>query len=76
MDIKALKLEIMQQLLATESEELLKKVQQLFLLQEDFELTDDQKQMLDERRQRYLTGEGENHSWEEVKEAARKALKN
>lgn len=75
MDINAMKLEIMQELLATESKQLLQKVQQLFHAEKNFELSQDQIQMLEERRQRYLSGDEENYTWEQVKEQARKELK-
>ncbi len=37
-----------------------------------YELSDEQLQMLEERREKYLKGEGGTHSWDEVKDRIRK----
>ncbi len=41
----------------------------------DFGLTQEDYQILDDRRARHLAGESISYSWEEVKEAAKKSLK-
>ena len=75
MDIKTVKLELMQHLLQTESEELLKRIQDIFAHQEETDITDVDKKELDLRKQRYLNEEGASYSWDEVKANARKSKK-
>jgi len=38
---------------------------------EDYELTDEEIQIVEERREEYLKGEGKNYTWEEVKAFAK-----
>ncbi len=76
MDVRTIKLELVQQLLLTENEELLVKVQNILSADsENFELSDEHKKILDERKARADSGEGRSFSWEEVKEQARSAKK-
>jgi hypothetical protein len=37
-----------------------------------YELTDDQLQILEDRREKYMKGEGKSYSWDEVKDRIRK----
>lgn len=41
---------------------------------EDFELTQELKVELDARKDRYMNGEGESYTWDEVKEKARASV--
>lgn len=75
MDIKTVKLELMERLLQTESEDLLKKIQGIFSNEKDFELSDVDKNELNLRKQRYLNEEGASYSWEEVKAKAQNLKK-
>ena len=79
MSTKALKLELIERLLRTEDESLLKQVAQLFgssmdEVDEDG-LTDEHYNIVKEREAEYLRGEGKSYTWEEVCEMARKAKK-
>ena len=38
---------------------------------EDYELTEEEIQIVEERRERYLKGEGKNYTWDEVKAFAK-----
>ncbi|AEV32707.1 hypothetical protein Oweho_1719 [Owenweeksia hongkongensis DSM 17368] len=75
MDIKSVKLELMERLLLTESEELLEKIQSIFSDEKDFALSDVAKRELDLRKQRYLNEEGASYSWDEVKAKAQNSKK-
>ena len=73
MDVKEVKLELMQYLLQTESEEVLAKLQSIFKQSETFELSTQQKEILDTRKQRHLNGDGQSFSWDEAKNKVRKS---
>lgn len=67
MDKNNIKLDLMQQLMLTESEELLLEVQKLIDAHtQSFVLTDVHKNILDERRKRHQSGESASYSWEQV----------
>ncbi|CAN5224731.1 hypothetical protein BH09BAC1_BH09BAC1_10630 [soil metagenome] len=69
MDKNNIKLELMQQLMLTESEELLMEVQKLIDNHtQSFQLTDAHKRILDDRRKRHQSGESASYSWEEILE--------
>jgi len=75
MSLEAAKLEVMQQLLFTDSAELIEQVR--VLLREGgrpFALTDAQKAGLDAQRLRHERGEDVSHSWEQVRADAQKML--
>lgn len=77
MSIEAVKLEVMQQLLFTDSEELLEQVRELLRDSKSrFELTDAQKAGLDAQRLRHERSEGKSHTWEQVKADAQRAIAN
>lgn len=74
MDKNNIKLELMQQLMLTESEELLLEVQKLIDSHtQSFQLTDAHKNILDERRKRHLSGESASFSWEQIVDKAHSA---
>lgn len=67
MDKNDIKLALMQQLMLTESEELLLEVKKLIDAHtQSFVLTDAHKAILDERRKRHQSGESASYSWEQV----------
>lgn len=77
MDLEATKLEVIEMLLNTREEAVLKKVKQL--LEEDekksgFVLTDEHIKILDERRRKHHAGESKSYTLEDVKENMKKAV--
>ncbi len=79
MTTEALKLQLIERLLRTEDESLLKQVAQLFRSSKDevdeVGLTDEHYSIVQEREAAYKRGEGKSYSWEEVREMAWKAKK-
>lgn len=79
MSTESLKLELIEHLLRTTDEGLLKQVAALFRsakgeVDEDG-LTDEHYNIVKERYAEYKRGEGKSYKWEEVREMARKAKK-
>lgn len=78
MSTESLKLQLIERLLRTTDEGLLKKVAALFRSEanEDEDgLTDEHYNIVKEREAAYKRGEGKSYTWEEVREMARKAKK-
>lgn len=79
MSTESLKLELIERLLRTTDESLLKQVAALFRSakgEEDADgLTDEHYNIVKERYAEYKRGEGKSYTWEEVREMARKAKK-
>ena len=78
MSTDLLKLQLIERLLRTNDEGLLKKVADLFRTEasEDEDgLTDEHYNIVKERYEEYKRGEGRSYTWEEVREMARKAKK-
>ncbi|MEO7080715.1 MAG: hypothetical protein ABIY71_04270 [Flavobacteriales bacterium] len=78
MSPESLKLQLIERLLRTQDEGLLKKIASLFKKEADVEedgLTDEQYNIVQERYEEYKRGEGKSYTWEEVRENARKAKK-
>lgn len=78
MDLKTTKLEVIEMLLKTKEEAILKKVK--FFLEEggkndDFSLTDEHYGALDERRKRHLAGKNKSYTLEELKENMEKTVR-
>jgi len=75
MDLQLTKLELIEMLLNTKRETVLKKVRTLLEAeQDDFSLTEEQYKVIDKRRENYLNGEGKSLTWEQVKQNALKAI--
>jgi len=75
MDLQLTKLELIEMLLNTKRESVLKKVKLLLESeQDDFSLTEEQYRVVDKRREAYLRGEGKSLAWEKVKQNALKAI--
>ncbi len=75
MDLQLTKLELIEMLLNTKRETVLKKVRALLEEeQDDFSLTEEQYKIIDKRRENYLNGEGKSLTWEQVKQNALKAI--
>ncbi|HMU14707.1 MAG TPA: addiction module protein [Flavobacteriales bacterium] len=79
MSTESLKLQLIEHLLRTTDESLLKQVAALFRSakgEEDADgLTDEQYSIVKERYEEYKRGEGKSYTWEEVREMARKSKK-
>lgn len=79
MSTESLKLQLIERLLRTTDEGLLKKVADLFRAEKNAEdadgLTDEHYNIVKEREAAYKRGEGKSYTWEEVREMARKAKK-
>ncbi|MBK9760475.1 MAG: addiction module protein [Flavobacteriales bacterium] len=79
MSTESLKLQLIERLLRTTDEGLLKKVADLFRSEKNGEdedgLTDEHYNIVKEREEEYKRGEGKSYTWEEVREMARKAKK-
>lgn len=79
MSTDLLKLQLIERLLRTTDEGLLKKVADLFRTEkgeaDDDGLTDEHYNIVKEREAAYKRGEGTSYTWEEVREMARKANK-
>lgn len=78
MSTESLKLELIERLLRTKDEALLKKVADLFRSEKSEDedgLTDEHYNIVKEREAAYKRGEGKSYTWEEVREMARKAKK-
>ncbi|MBK6539756.1 MAG: addiction module protein [Flavobacteriales bacterium] len=79
MSTESLKLQLIERLLRTTDEGLLKKVADLFRSEKNAEdedgLTDEHYNIVKEREAAYKRGEGKSYTWEEVREMARKAKK-
>jgi hypothetical protein len=78
MSTESLKLQLIERLLRTQDEGLLKKVASLFKQEADVEedgLTDEHYNIVQERFEEYKRGECKSFTWEEVREMARKAKK-
>lgn len=74
MSTESLKLQLIERLLRTTDEGLLKKVADLFRAENDEDgLTDEHYNIVKEREAAYKRGEGKSYTWEEVREMARKA---
>jgi restriction endonuclease S subunit len=68
MSTEALKLELIERLLRTTDESLLKKVADLFRSEkEEVGLTDEHYNIVKERYEEYKRGEGRSYTWEETK---------
>jgi restriction endonuclease S subunit len=68
MSTEALKLELIERLLRTTDESLLKKVADLFRSEkEEVGLTDEHYNIVKERYEEYKRGEGKSYTWEETK---------
>jgi len=75
MDLQLTKLELIEMLLNTKREAVLKKVKTILEAeQDDFSLTEEQYKIIDKRRENYLNGEGKSLTWEQVKQNALKAI--
>jgi hypothetical protein len=75
MDLQLTKLELIEMLLNTKRETVLKKVRTLLEAeQDDFSLTEEQYKIIDKRRENYQNGEGNSLTWEQVKQNALKAI--
>lgn len=69
MDFYLTKLELIEMLLRTKKETVLKKIQTILESdRDDVVLDDDVYVMLDNRRERHLNGESKSYSWKEVKQ--------
>jgi hypothetical protein len=75
MDKKSLKLDLVQRLLLTESDEVLGEVKKLLQAEEAVEFNKAQKKELDARKQRHLDGKSRSYTWDEVKSLARSAMR-
>lgn len=76
MDINSLKLSVVQKVVDSNNEPILVQIEKLLSNPNDPNLSDEQLNVLNERRNRYFTEEKETgYSWEEVKEIARDAVK-
>ena len=77
MSTESLKLQLIERLLRTEDESLLKKVAAVFRSSKDEVdedgLTDEHFNIVKDREAAYKRGEGKSHTWEEVRDMARKA---
>jgi len=75
MDLQLTKLELIEMLLNTKREAVLKKIKILLEAeQDDFSLTEEQYKIIDKRRESYLNGKGKSLTWEQVKQNALKAM--
>lgn len=74
MDIKTLKIELVQKLLQTESAEVLTEIKTLLAGQSGYVLTNEDVTLLEERQANYAAGKSKIFTREEVKELARKAM--
>ncbi|MCB9182887.1 MAG: hypothetical protein H6591_03140 [Flavobacteriales bacterium] len=77
MSTESLKLQLIERLLRTTDEGLLKKVADLFRSEAEVDdgLTDEHYNIVKEREAAYKRCEGKSYTWEEVREMARKAKK-
>ncbi len=75
MDIRLEKLELMKLLLHTESESVLKKVREAFKNEEHRYISQEQYDIVAERRAEYLSGEGKYFSIDEVKKRIQEKTK-
>jgi hypothetical protein len=77
MDVKATKLELIEMLLRTEEESVLKKIKEILetISFEDSVLIEADYKIFDQRREKHLSGHSSSFSWEEVKEEARRSGK-
>ncbi|WP_194777263.1 hypothetical protein [Pararhodonellum marinum] len=77
MDIQVIKLELIEMLLRTDEESVLQKVKSILQnsSEKDFRLTEDDYKILDQRRERHISGQSTSSSWDEVKKEARSAVK-
>ncbi len=77
MSTESLKLQLIERLLRTTDESLLRKVADLFrsekVAEDEDGLTDEHFNIVKEREAAYKRGEGRSYTWEEVREMARKA---
>jgi len=77
MSTEFLKLQLIERLLRTTDESLLRKVADLFrsekVAEDEDGLTDEHFNIVKEREAAYKRGEGRSYTWEEVREMARKA---
>lgn len=77
MNVDATKLELIDMLLKIEEESVLLKLKDLFenLSSPDYSLSEDDYSIIDQRREKHLSGESKSHSWKEVKKAVKESLK-
>lgn len=75
MDIRLEKLELMKLLLQTESVSVLKKVREAFKNEEQGYISQEQYNIVAERREEYLSGEGKYFSYDEVKKRIQEKTK-
>ena len=76
MDINSLKLSVVQKVVDTKDESVLMQINQLLSASEGFILGKEDLNLLEERRNRYITNKGDSaFSWEEVQAMARDAIK-
>ena len=79
MSTESLKPQLIERLLRTNNETLLKQIADLFHKEKDEAevdgLTDEHFSIVQDRYEEYKRGEGTGHTWEEVREMARKAKK-
>ena len=68
MDLQLTKLELIEMLLNTKKESILKKIKSI--LEEDCsDLNEDDYKIIDERREKHFNGESKSYSWEETKKS-------
>lgn len=76
MDLNALKISVVQKVVNSNNEPVLMQIDELLSKPGDPSLSEEQLNVLNERRNRYFTEEKETgYSWKEVQEIARNAVK-
>lgn len=74
--LQSLKLQIMEHLLATSDSQVLQKIMTFFEREKvEYDLTEEQWSLVEERIAKYERGESPAHSWEDVKRFAQEAMR-
>lgn len=74
--LQSLKLQIMEHLLATSDSQVLKKIMAFFEREiVEYDLTEEQWSLVEERIAKYERGESKDYSWEDVKRFAQQAMR-
>jgi hypothetical protein len=73
MDLQLEKIELIELLLNTKKESVLKKLRAILEKEHEINLTPEQYQIIDKRRESHLKSETKSYSWEQVKTNARLA---
>ena len=67
MNLQAAKMELIEMLISTKKPNVLKKIKEILVAQQEYLTTEDYK-IIDSRRENHLNGQSQSYSWQEAKQ--------